>query len=74
MTKLFVATFTLCIALSQLQACSSRQVYESAKMRNQVRCQQLPPSQYEECMQQADETYDDYKEKRESVENPGTRE
>ena len=70
MIKLFVASVTLCIALSQLQACSSRQVYESAKMRNQVQCQQLPPSQYEECMQQAGETYDDYKDKRDSVEKP----
>lgn len=48
-----------------LQACSSRQLYETVHQNQRIQCQKVPYSEYAECMERANETYDEYTRKRE---------
>ena len=50
-----------------LSGCSTRQVYDSIHGREKVQCQSLPQNEYEECMQQVDESYDNYKKNRDEL-------
>jgi hypothetical protein len=51
-----------------LHACSDRQVYDALQNRQKVLCQEAPRSEYQKCMDAANESYDTYKKERESVE------
>lgn len=66
-------SFTLlaCI-VTALAACSKRQVYDAVQRNQQLDCQRYPDTRYEECMQQSDMSYDEYKAAREAV-DPGRR-
>lgn len=59
---------TIFLPLVLLQACTNREVYDALQNRQKVLCQEQPKSEYEKCMQQADESYDTYKKNREAVE------
>jgi len=59
--------FTILLLLISLQACSSRQAYEAMQMRERNECLKVPESQYDECMERADESYDTYKQNREEL-------
>jgi len=48
--------------------CSSHQVFESIKARNQNECYTLPESQREECLDVADISYEEYNRQRKEVE------
>ncbi|MCP5123517.1 MAG: hypothetical protein H6984_13770 [Pseudomonadales bacterium] len=50
-----------------LAACSQRQVYDTIQNNQQLECQKLPGTQYEECMKQVSEPYDDYKRERDEL-------
>ncbi|WP_126454755.1 hypothetical protein [Sulfuriflexus mobilis] len=50
-----------------MQACSSRQVYESIQLNQKLECQKLPHSEYAECMERAGENYEKYTQEREEV-------
>ena len=50
-----------------LQACSSQDIYELIQDNQLSECQTLPLPQYDECMEQANESYDEYSEKRKEV-------
>jgi len=52
-----------------LQGCTNREVYEALQNRQKVLCQEQPESEYEKCMQQADESYDSYRKNREDAES-----
>jgi len=41
--------------------CSDRQMYEAMQKRGRVECQTLPESQYEDCIKDYQQSYDDYK-------------
>ena len=41
--------------------CSDRQIYEAMQKRGRVECQNLPEAEYEECIKDYQESYDDYK-------------
>ncbi len=60
-----------CIALllvvMALSACTNQQIYSSIQNDQQLKCQQLPPSQYDECMADAGISYEQYKKEREEV-------
>jgi hypothetical protein len=45
-------------------ACSNRQVYDALQQNRQLECQKLPQNQYEKCMQELSEPYDEYARKR----------
>lgn len=50
-----------------LQGCSSRQWYETVHQNQKIQCQKVPYNEYAECMERANETYDQYKRKRDEV-------
>ncbi len=45
-------------------ACSNKAVYDNIQLSNRQHCQKLPPSQYEDCIKQAQKTYDEYQKER----------
>ena len=48
-----------------LAGCSNRGVYEGIQVSNRNECFKLPPSpQYDECMENANISYDEYERKR----------
>lgn len=47
-----------------LSACTNQQLYEAGQHNQQLKCQELPQNQYEECMARASESYQDYSQKR----------
>lgn len=54
--------------LSAAAGCSNRGAYESIQASNRFECSKLPPSQYEECIEDASQSYNDYEaERNESV-------
>lgn len=53
--------FTVLILLS---ACSNRDIYEAVQHNQKLKCEKLPPAQYEECMEQAGESYESYERRR----------
>ncbi len=59
MKQLIIIVMNCC-----LLACSNQQIYEAAKHNEQLNCQELPQSQYEECMDGVSETYESYSRKR----------
>lgn len=44
--------------------CSQRAVYENIQHHNRQECAKLPESEFEECMNNAERSYDEYQEKR----------
>jgi hypothetical protein len=52
-----------------LVGCSSRGVYEGIQTSNRNECAMLPQSQYDECMERASVSYDDYQREREAAES-----
>lgn len=55
------------LLLMSLMACSTKQAYEAIQLKQKNDCQTLQGSEYEECMQRAEQSYEKYKEQRESV-------
>lgn len=50
-----------------LTACSNQQVYNAVQHNQQLECQKLPGTQYEECMRQVSEPYESYEREREEL-------
>jgi len=57
----------LVLCVLALPACSNRQVYDAIQKNRQLECQKLPGTQYDECMKQVSEPYDDYKRDRDEL-------
>ena len=55
----------LFLVLIALASCSNRGVYEGIQAGNRNDCLKLPPSQYDECMENANVSYDEYELERE---------
>ena len=55
------------LAVLALTACTNEQVYNAIQSNQQLECQKLPDSQYEECMQQLAEPYDSYQRSRDQL-------
>ncbi len=47
-----------------IAGCSSRGHYEGFQVSNRFECSKLPPSQYDECMNIANKSYDEYERER----------
>lgn len=65
MFKICPVALVLCVLA--LPACSNRQVYDAIQKNRQLECQKLPGTQYDECMKQVSEPYDDYKRDRDEL-------
>ncbi len=55
------------ILLFAFIGCSNRGAYEGIQASNRFECSKLPPSQYEDCMEQANKSYDEYEQERKEV-------
>jgi len=52
--------------------CTSRQLYQYGQEHQREQCRSGPPSDYDECMKRANESYDTYRRNRREVEqDPG---
>ena len=54
------------IALT-LSACTDKYVYDNIQINGKLACQKEPPSLYEECKAQYDESYESYKNSRDKL-------
>lgn len=63
------AILILSLALSTLlmQSCGTEQVYEGLRNRQRIECQKLPKSELEECLKRVDVNYEEYRQKRDEV-------
>lgn len=52
------------ISLIILVGCSNRGAYEGIQAGNRFECSKLPPSQYDECMKNANKSYEEYERER----------
>ncbi len=57
-------TITLFLALLVLVGCSNRGIYGGIQASNRNECSKLPPSQYDECMENTNRSYDEYERER----------
>lgn len=57
------------LSLLLVAGCSNRGWYEGMKNRERVLCNQVPASDYEDCMRQAEGNYNEYEKQREEVKN-----
>ncbi len=54
----------LLLVLMFLAGCSNSGAYEGIQVSNRNECFKLPPSQYDECMENANISYDEYERER----------
>ena len=47
-----------------ITGCSTRGAYDGIQASNRFECSKLPPSQYDECMDNANKSYDKYERER----------
>jgi hypothetical protein len=47
-----------------LSGCTNRMVYDLIQSNNQSKCQTLPPGQYDACMEENNQSFDEYEKKR----------
>lgn len=58
------------IVILLVAGCSNRTIYENIQLNNRNQCAELPPSEYEACIEAADRTYDEYeRERKEAIDN-----
>ncbi len=49
--------------------CTNQNWYEGLKSNQKLKCQQGPVSEYDECMKRIEDSYQDYKTKKQDAEN-----
>lgn len=61
--------YRLCILMFTLAltACTTQNWYQGMQASHEARCMQEPISEYEECMKQTDDSYDEYQENRQQL-------
>jgi len=62
-----IGSLLIILSIVYVQACSSRQVYDSIQHNQKLECQEVPHSEYDDCMERTRESYEEYKEKRDTV-------
>lgn len=55
------------LAASVLAACSNRAMYDDMRRHQQTDCLKEPPSRYDECIDRADKSYEEYERERKEV-------
>ncbi|GAB5414200.1 MAG: hypothetical protein Cons2KO_18030 [Congregibacter sp.] len=50
-----------------LWGCSNEQIYDTIQHNNELECSKLPQGQYEDCMAQIDQPYEEYERELEEV-------
>lgn len=67
LNPLMTQLFYIALMSLLLSSCSNRQMYNAVQSNRQIECQRLPAVQYDECMNELDESYDSYEKKREEI-------
>lgn len=63
-----IRVILMLIAACTLFGCSNKAVYENIQLHNRQQCSKLPPSQYDDCIEGTDKSYDEYeRERKESM-------
>lgn len=52
------------LAMLFIAGCTNRGAYEGIQASKRFECSKLPPSQYEECMREANRSFDEYQRQR----------
>lgn len=55
------------LLLAVLAACSNQQLYNGIQKNRQLECQKLPGSQYDKCMKEVSEPYEEYERDRQEL-------
>jgi uncharacterized membrane protein (DUF106 family) len=55
------------VILFQFVACSNKAVYDNIKLNNRQECAKLPQSQYDECMENTQKSYEEYNRERKEM-------
>ena len=55
------------VFLISAQACTTKGAYISLQKHQELMCNKVPESDYEACMKNANESYEDYNQKREEI-------
>ncbi len=61
---MFFGKLTLLIIAAAAVGCSNQQIYDAAQGNHRLECQKLPQGQYEDCMAEISESYEEYTRKR----------
>ena len=56
--------FLLLITAFVLSGCSNKAVYDNIQINNRNACAKGPPSQYEECIERTNKSYEEYERER----------
>ena len=56
------------LAMLSVAGCTNRGAYEGIQASKRFECSELPPSQYEDCMREANRSYDEYQRQRSEAE------
>ena len=56
------------LVLTSLYACTNRAMYEAIQTREKIKCQEVPPSEYDKCMERTNTSYETYKKQRGDLE------
>lgn len=54
-------------AIFLMAGCSNKAVYDNIQINNRNECNKVPPPQYEECMERANQSYEEYERERDVV-------
>lgn len=57
----------LFLLILTLMGCSNKGVYTGIQTSNRINCDELPPSQYDECMANNRQSHEDYERERKQV-------
>ncbi|MES1945635.1 hypothetical protein PC39_16011 [Salinisphaera sp. PC39] len=60
-------TLLVLLAAFSVFGCGKKAVYDNVQIHNRQQCARLPPSQYEDCMEDAEKTYEEYRREREEA-------
>jgi hypothetical protein len=65
--RLFTRLLRAALLLPMFAACANQQLYNGIQKNQQLECQKLPGSQYDECMKEVSEPYESYERDREEL-------
>ena len=62
-SKAVSLVFLLCLT----SACTNKAIYQSIQQNAQLKCQNVPPQDYQKCMDQHAQSYESYKRSRDEI-------
>ena len=68
-SRLALTWLTVTLITTGLTACSQQNWYQAARSAQTAQCMKEPISEYDDCNQQSNETYENYKSSKEQLQN-----